>query len=473
MIKINTIRTLIFSFAMTLIVLQVDASDNGGQINHTGKTPNNIIIMFTDGTGIAFLETARLFNRHVHNEEFFLTDTLINKTSIGLMSNYSAGSLVTDSAAAGSAMATGYKAHNGSVGVNADRKPVQSVAELIKERGGSVAVVSNANITDASPAAFGGAHTPNRREYANIASQLLNGRIDIVMGGGRKYFRPNKRKDKRDLVAEFKEAGYVFAEKSNQLADVQGKKLLALFAEKDMAFITERNDEKEPDLVAMTKTTLRLLNNDNEKGFLAFIENEHTDSASHRSDMSNALKHLIEFDKALKVAYQFYLDHADDTLLIVASDHETGGVNITASTKDMTSSKGINRNFPTFKHLQTIADISISNLAAAKKLGSSPTDAQIDSLMQAYYPDFLLDSDLRNKLKNNEFFSRTNFYARAESVLGEMIGRNTGFFYSATHHTNEPVFVLAFGPGSQLFNGFYDNTDFGKRLHGLISKKRN
>ncbi|MCI5137089.1 MAG: hypothetical protein D3922_01445, partial [Candidatus Electrothrix sp. AR1] len=335
-----------------------------------------------------------------------------------------------------------------------------------------VGVVSNANITDASPAAFGGVHNSDRRDYADIASQFLRGNIDIVIGGGRKYFRSEIRKDKRDLVAEFKKAGYGFVENSQQLAAAEGKKLLALFAEKDMSFITERNEEKEPSLVAMTKTTLELLNKDNKKGFLAFIENEHTDSASHRSDMTNAIKHLIEFDQALQVAYQFYRDHADDTLLIVASDHETGGVNITVSTKDMTSNNSENRTFPSSKHLKVIADISISTLAAAKKLGKSPTDTQIDKLISTHYQGFVLDKDLRAKLRKNEFFSRTNFYTRNESVLGEMIGRNTGFFYSATHHTNEPVIVAAIGPGAVLFNGYFDNTDFGRRLIGLIEKSR-
>ena len=75
------------------------------------------------------------------------------------------------------------------------------------------------------------------------------------------------------------------------------------------------------------------------------------------------------------------------------------------------------------------------------------------------------------QLRKNEFFSRTNFYTRTESVLGEMIGRHTGCFFSATHHTNEPVIVAAIGPGSVLFNGYFDNTDFGKRLIGLIEKK--
>lgn len=474
MIKNNIIKALVSVLFVLFTVLPAGADDTKNtetQKKYTGKMPKNIIIMFTDGTGTALLETARLYMQHVHEEKFFLTDTLLNKASMGLMSTYSASSLVTDSAAAGTAMATGYKSYNGSINVNVQQEPVVSVAELVKEKGGKVAVVSNANITDASPAAFGGAHNANRRNYADIASQFLQGNIDIIMGGGRKYFRSERRKDKRDLVAEFTKAGYGFVEDSQQLAAVEGEKLLALFAEKDMPFITERHEEKEPSLVTMTKTTLKLLNKDNEKGFLAFIENEHTDSASHRSDMTNAIKHLIEFDQALQVAYRFYCDHADDTLLIVASDHETGGVNITVSTKDMTSNKSKNRIFPSSKHLKVIADISISTRAAAKKLGKSPTDAQIDKLISTQYQGFVLDQDLRDKLKNNEFVSRTNFYGRTESVLGEMIGRNTGFFFSATHHTNEPVIVAAIGPGAVLFNGYFDNTDFGKRLIGLIEGK--
>lgn len=469
--KKYTMKVLISVFFAALTVLHASLSNSEIQKVYTGKTPKNIIIMFTDGTGTALLETTRLYRQHIHKEKFFLTDTLLNEASIGLMSNYSAGSLVTDSAAAGTAMATGYKAHNGSVGINAQGEPVISVAELFKKKGGKVALVSNANITDASPAAFGGVHHANRKEYNDIASKFLQRNIDIIVGGGREYFRPEKRKDKRDIVAEFKAAGYIFVENPQQFTVATGKKVLALFAEKDMSFITERQEEKEPSLVTMTKTTLELLTKDNEKGFFAFIENEHTDSASHRSDINNAIKHLVEFDQALQVAYQYYRDHANDTLLIVASDHETGGVNITVSTKDMTDNKAKTRNFPASKHLKAIADISISNLAAAKKLGKHPTDAQIDKLINAYYPEFILDEDLRNKLKKNEFVSRTNFYTKTESVLGEMIGRNTGFFYSATHHTNEPVFVAAVGPGAILFNGFFDNTDFGKSLIKLIKKK--
>ncbi|MCI5137166.1 MAG: hypothetical protein D3922_01835 [Candidatus Electrothrix sp. AR1] len=137
-IKNNTIKTLTSLLFVILTVLPAGAGNTEKQKNYTGKIPKNIIIMFTDGTGTALLETARLYMRHVHEEDFFLTDTLLNEASLGLMSTYSASSLVTDSAAAGSAMSTGYKSYNGSINVNVQQKPVGSVAELIKKKGGKL-----------------------------------------------------------------------------------------------------------------------------------------------------------------------------------------------------------------------------------------------------------------------------------------------------------------------------------------------
>ena len=441
----------------------------------TPKVPKNIIVMFSDGTGIAHLEITRQYNRAIHNEPFFITDTLFNAGSLALVSNPSASSLVTDSAAAGSAMATGAKINNGSISVLPNGAIARSVADMALAKGMRLGIASNAAITDASPAAFGGAHVENRKDQATIASQFYANKLGILLGGGRAYFLPKgtgadgKREDGINLIDNFKSAGYQYVDDLKSLQQAQGSKVLGLFASKDMGFVTDRS-ASEPSIYDMTKTMLKLISTDNSKGFLAFIENEHTDTASHNTDIANAIKHLREFDKSVALAYEFYKKNADDTLLIVTTDHETGGLSFTYALKNMQSSSKKNWIFPTAEVFQKVKNIHISVDKATKLLLASPTEETINNFMSKYFEGFTLDQDLRNLLLNKGHYSRTLNYP-IKGVLGEMIARNTNLYWGSSGHTLQPIFAVAIGPGSERFSGYMDNTDFGKHLQALVQSK--
>lgn len=430
-----------------------------------GDLPRRVIVLFTDGTGTAHLEAARHYARVVQGRELHLTKTLLPKAQLGWMSVTSADSLVTDSAAAATAMSGGAKTNNGSVGVTPDGAPLTAVAELARQRGLAVGLVSNAAITDASPAGFGGGHSANRRDQRRIAQQLLAQRPHLLLGGGRGYWTPTERHpDTPDLLGQLPGLGYRLIQERAQLLTAERGPLVGLFANGDLPLDTDRDPDDSPSLAEMTAAALRILAG--QERFFLFVENEHTDTASHSNDAANALRHLLDFDQAVALASQYQQAHPE-TLLIVTTDHECGGLTHTMALKDLTTVDPAHRTHPGDADFQALAQVSISLAKAARQLGDQPDDAAIDALLRDHFPGYRLDDDLRERLHRRQPLSRAHLY-RTTSVLGELVARRTHLFWGGGNHTNQWAFVAAHGPGAQRFGGFYDNTDFAKRLHALL-----
>ena len=167
-----------------------------------GQTPQNIIIMFADGAAPTQWDFGRYSSKVLRKQPFVTTDVVFRQGAVGLLVTSPAEAYVTDSAAAGSAMATGFKANNGAVAVTPDGKPVQTVMEAAKAKGKRTGLVTTATIYDATPAAFS-IHAKSRRDSQALVDQFLPLEPDVLMGGGADYFLPagvpgGKRKDGRD-----------------------------------------------------------------------------------------------------------------------------------------------------------------------------------------------------------------------------------------------------------------------------------
>jgi alkaline phosphatase len=171
------------------------------------SAPKNVIILFGDGAAATQWELGRYTSRELRNRPFAVTDVVFRKGTLGLLTTHSADSIVTDSAAAASAMSTGHKTNNGMAGVTPDGKPVRTVMEAARARGKRVGLVTTATVHDASPTAFS-VHAKSRRESQSIVDQFYALEPDVLMGGGRDYFLPKgtgggKRTDGRDVIAAF------------------------------------------------------------------------------------------------------------------------------------------------------------------------------------------------------------------------------------------------------------------------------
>lgn len=446
-------------------------SQNGRGAN---GAPKYVFLFLSDGSGAAHLEITRQYRQYINNEGMVIVDKIIKEGSLGVMTTHAANSLSTDSAAAATAMSAGCKAKIGALGVCDDGTVAVSAMEIARRRGMKLGLVTNSTIYDASPAAFV-CHVPNRKDYPAILRRYLEMAPDVLFGGGLDQFlakgQPgSQRTDDSDPLAEFAKLGYQSARTLPELQRTAGDKVLGLFGLTEMNFELDRDKQNEPSVYDLTQAAIRLLHGP--RGFFAFIESENMDRASHANDIASVIHDYREFDRAVGLAYEFYKKYPRETLILVASDHESGGLGMTLALKDMSSSKGNNQvagNHSDFKKLQAIK---ISLQQAAKQLGSNPKSEAVDKLMAEHFPGFTLAPEYREKIVNSQYLSRTIFAEPVANALGMMVANNTQIYWQNTAHSNVPVLVGALGVGAERFKGYYDNADFGKKLKALLEGKK-
>lgn len=438
--------------------------------------PKNIIILFADGVAPVQWEFGRYTSRALRNTPLATTDIVFREGVLGLLSTASHDSMVTDSAAAASAMSIGVKVNNGAVSMPPDGSSPRTVMQAAKAAGKRFGLVTTAEIHDATPAAFS-VNAKNRRDGQAIVDQYFALESDVLIGGGRDYFMPKgtpggKRADGRDMVAAFAQKGYHIARTPEELRSAGGKRLLALFADGDMSFELDRDAAKEPSTAVMARAALDVLSRDNPNGFVLLVENENTDTAGHHNDIAALMRALWAFDDAVKVALEFQRRAPSETLIVVAGDHETGGLSVTYAQRDLSGPGAKVRIYPTVKELQMVQSITLSLAVLDQTLGRTPKGEELDQLVAKHLPGFNLDADLREAILKRVPLERNQMgYGPVRAALSRMVSRQTGFYWGTTGHTTEPVAVGALGPGAQLFRGYQDNTEFARHLHRLIERK--
>ncbi|MBI4488169.1 MAG: alkaline phosphatase, partial [Deltaproteobacteria bacterium] len=281
----------------------------------------------------------------------------------------------------------------------------------------------------------------------------------------------SRRKDDTDVIASFQKQGYVYVSNKQELAQARGSKLLGLFSLQEMSFEIDRDKNIEPSVYDMTQAAIRLLQEGNRRGFVLFIESENIDSAGHMTDVASLIHDFREFDRAVGLAYEFYKKHPRETLILVTSDHETGGLSFTMALKDLSSTRGKNQIAGTEQDLKKIHSIPISLKKAVEILGPNPTADSVDQLMADYFKGFFLAPDLKKTLLSKEPIARNIYSNSVANCLGMMIANNTQAYWGTTSHTNHPVFVAALGVGAERFRGYQDNTDFARHLFALLQGK--
>ena len=464
-------RTLVALVAVLLVLAAWGAT--GLSSAAAADQPRNIIIMFADGAASTQWDFGRYSSKVLRQQPFVTTDIVFRQGVVGLLATSPSDAYVTDSAAAASAMSTGFKVKNGAISITPDGASPRTVMEAAKAAGKRIGLVTTATVYDATPAAFA-LHTASRRDSQALVDQLRALEPDVVMGGGADYFLPasapgGKRKDGQDVIAAFRARGHTVVRTPGELAAASGPKLLALFSDDDMDFEIDRDPAREPTTAEMATAALTALAQQSPNGFVLLVENENVDTAGHHSDAASLMRALWAFDDAVKVALEFQKRHPD-TLVIVTGDHETGGFSPTYALKDLSSSASSNRFYSGDEHVRMLERITMSFNAVKEKLGTQPSAAVLDQLLAKHFPGFRLDPDLRELILGGKIDERNVSYV-PQSALGRMVARQTGYYWGTSGHTPQPVVVGAVGPGAGVFQGYQDNTDFGKHLHQLIRGK--
>lgn len=305
-------------------------------------TVKNVILLIGDGMGFEHMEAARAaVGGHVYMDD-------VNDAT-GRVTTYSADADITDSAAAATALATGYKTLNRMLGMTPDDDQltpdeVPTLVELAEDRGLATGLVTTTQMAHATPAGFA-SHVPHRNQFNNIAAQYFDNfaakgkPIEVLMGGGRNNFddrakytsgvKYGDKTDNRNLIQEFTAKGYQYAANASELERINGDRVLGLFhADNGLTQEQDRIDkgigQDEPHLADMTAKALEVLAK-NSNGFFLMVEGGQIDWASHANDFDNMVGETLAFDDAVKAALDFQANHPD-TLVIVTADHETGGL---------------------------------------------------------------------------------------------------------------------------------------------------
>ncbi len=272
------------------------------------KRPRNLILMIGDGMGTAQIQAGMTANRgNLYLGSF---------RHAGFSRTSSANRYVTDSGAGGTAIATGHKANNSSIGIDSTKKPVPSILATAAANGLATGIVVTTSILDATPAAFV-AHVPDRSMMSEIAVEFAERGPDVFIGGGRDHF--SRRKDGRNLVTELTQKGYQVCDTITEIVKIRSGKLAGLLTE-------NRVDKRGDQLAVTTKVAIDILAN-NKKGFFLMVEGSLIDGGGHENDMAYTVEEMLDFDRAVGKALEF-ASRDRRTLVVVTADHETGGLTI-------------------------------------------------------------------------------------------------------------------------------------------------
>jgi alkaline phosphatase len=440
----------------------------------TERQPRYVIFMMGDGMGVDELEVARQYSLAVLGHDLFLTGTLAREGFCALMDTYSTNNLVTDSAAAATAWATGRKVKNGQIAVDpSSEAPIQTILEFLKEKHGfRTGIVTNDDITGASPAAFA-AHGDDRRDAQEFARQYCDqSQPEVILGGGRRDFAASRRWDGRDLIKDFVTLhGYRYVETAGELDKVQSGRILGLFSDNPLTWHIDRPPEgtNEPMTSEMTEAALRILSADRPKGFFLFVEECVPDKAGHKSDAAAMVLGVLELDRAVAAAYRFYRRHPAETLLMVTADHETGGMQWVMGYDWEEKIRAAERREGERSPVARLASVHASIGKAVAGLQENLTLEQ-RARLRWRYREFQFDPPIAQALEEGRA-TLGKMGEKWDSVLTFLVARNTGAYYSGGQHSSTAVPLFAIGVGAERFSGHLNNTDVGQTLFRLAGRQ--
>jgi len=454
------------------------------QVSYKGGTAKYVFLFIGDGMATPQINAAESYATAKVSDDVAVQHLRFSKFPVvGLTTTYDAGSLITDSASAGTAIATGNKTLSGVINMDVGKTVAyKTIAEYAKEQGKKVGVVSTVSIDHATPACFY-AKVPSRGNMYDIAVQLTKSGFDYFGGGG--FAQPTgKNKDQIDILGLAKSAGFTYVntvDGFNALKGGVGKVIAVNDRLQDSAAMPYEIDRKEGELSLADYTAkgIELLSDDPD-GFFMMVESGKIDWAGHANDAGASIGDTLAFDDAIAKAITFADKHPEDTLIIVTGDHETGGMTIGfAGTKYTTFFNEVAKQTMSF----TAFDQEV--LAPYKaRIEASGGNAQLSDLLPVIEQAFGMDYDALTDVQQNELgtaFDRSMgnktiksqgedlylLYGGYEPLtikITQIINQQAGIGWTTYSHTGVPVATFARGIGQELFQGYYDNTDIFNKM---------
>ena len=393
-----------------------------------------------------------------------------------MATTFSATNSVTDSSAAGTALATGEKTYNGAVSMDDDKNVLSTVAERAKKAGRKVGIATSVSVDHATPAAFY-AHQPNRSRYYEIALDLPKAGFDFYAGSG--FLKPTTTADKKEAPNVFpiiEEAGYTIArgldEYKEKAADAR-KMILIQKEGAEPSCLPYAIDHEEGDLTLpeITESAVSFLSKGNKKGFFLMVEGGKIDWACHSNDPVTVFEEVIDLDNAVRVAYEFYKKHPKETLIVVTADHETGGMGLGIGKYELHLKSLLNQ-----KQSQDLLSKAITDLRK-DKAGKASWNEIKDLLTEkmgfwkelplTWEQEKMLRDEYEQSFVKNKVVFEESLYARTEPLAAaarKVMSQIAMVGWTSSSHTAGYVPVFAIGAGADLFTGKMDNTEIPKRI---------
>lgn len=439
----------------------------------SAASPKYIFYFIGDGMGMGPVMAAATYNRVVlGNKDMPL---MMNFPVVSQAMTYSASSPITDSAASGTALSTSYKTKNLMLGMNPDTVAVYSMAEVLKENGFGVGVVTTGAVDDATPGAFY-AHVPNRNMFEKINRQFVDSKIDFLAGSAMRGLKNSKGED-TGVTKLYDDNNISVAHGLDELINIDVNKGKIVLLGKN-PFQSGNNGyiiDSIPGMLTlpqMTQACLSYLEKTSPDHFFMMVENGNIDHSLHGNDGGTAIAEVFELNNALKIAYDFYLAHPEETLIIVTADHDTGG---------MTVGNGANGYTAHFDYLKTqkISKEMFSDycksIIKSKRVYTWPEMENYLKENLGFWTNVPLHDNQTEMLKSQ--FDKTfedrnskdektlynDFNAFASDVFN-ILSTNSAIGWTSYSHTGNPVPVYAIGAGSDEFTRIANNSDIPVRI---------
>lgn len=462
-----------------------------------------VFMFIGDGMALPQINAAEVYLQAVNDGKPGLQKLrLAQMPAQGLTTTYSANAFITDSAAAATALACGYKTNSGVIAMDPSKKmSYKSIAEMAKEKGMKVGIVSSVSIDHATPACFY-SHEPTRKNYYEIGMALATSDFDYFAGGGLK--KPTgPKKDKESAYEVARKNGFTVTRSVEEFQALKPGvgKVFAVSPKLDGDKALDYKIDGQPITLAdFTEKGIELL--DNPRGFFMMVEGGKIDWACHANDAGAAIQDTLAFDDAVAKALDFARQYPNDTLIVVTGDHECGGLTIGfAGTQydsffsvlaDQKMSyigfdkvlAGYREKTPADKAdmkdlapvvqdafgLLVLSDEEKSTLTkmadlgdkeARAKLGMSLSDLELVQLNEAF-----IRSMLGEQVHAEDEYTYLMYggYEPFTVALTHVLNHKAGLAWTSYSHTGVPVPTFAQGVGATLFQGYYDNTDVAKKV---------
>lgn len=419
-----------------------------------------------DGMGMGPVMAAETYNREVLKNDKPLQ--MMQFPTVSWCMTYSANSRITDSAAAGTALSTGVKTKNSMLGMSPDTIAVESIAKKFHDNGYGVGVVTSVSPFDATPGAFY-AHVPNRSKHYEIGCQVAESGYEFLAGAG------SYKTDEQNVNDVMAKNNVQVIYGPSEIEKINSKRVFLINPDGCPNWnigYTIDSIEGRLTLPLITETCLAHLEKNTPDRFFMMVEGGNIDHALHANDGGAAIIEIINFNDALKLAYNFYLKHPDETLIVVTADHDTGGMAMV---------------YPKVKNMAHLGSFSYQRVSKeefsdyCKGLAKNRRVYQWDDMKEYLTENFGLFNHIpvseAQEAKLKEMFEAAivmrnsedqktlyaNFNAFAVEVF-RLVNDAAGVGFTTLSHSGNPVPVFAVGAGAEKFTHLNNNNQLPKLI---------